>query len=235
MVDALFRCSVQRVAWCMIKIFRGAGVGTPSKPPPPYEQLLPLPIPCFKKFLERSLNDPPTPHHPTSSTFHCYPPPHPTSSTFHCYPPPHPTSSTFHCYSLPTPLQAPFTATPLPTPLQAPFTATPLPTPLQAPFTATPLPTPLQAPFTATPLPTPLQAPFTATPLPIHHPSPPLKILIIHLECNLIQINETDWAYPLGLAMSPSEPSAILKMPQLVSGANLPPKLLFCFHSLISF
>ena len=28
---------------------------------------------------------------------------------------------------------------------------------------------------------TPLQAPFTATPLPIHHPFPPLKILIIHL------------------------------------------------------
>ena len=47
---------------CMIKIFRGAGVVTPSKPPPPYEQLLPLPTPCFKMFLERSLNDPPPPH-----------------------------------------------------------------------------------------------------------------------------------------------------------------------------
>ena len=46
---------------------------TPSKPPPPYEQLLPLPTPCFKMFLERSLNDP-TPHHPTSSILHCYPP-----------------------------------------------------------------------------------------------------------------------------------------------------------------
>ena len=34
---------------------------TPSKPPPPYEQLLPLPTPCFKMFLERSLNDPPPP------------------------------------------------------------------------------------------------------------------------------------------------------------------------------
>ena len=45
---------------------------TPSKPPPPYEQLLPLPTPCFKMFLERSLNAP-HPHHPTSSIFHCYP------------------------------------------------------------------------------------------------------------------------------------------------------------------
>ena len=44
---------------------------TPSKPPSPYEQRLPLLTPCFKMFLERSLNDP---HHPTSSTFHCYPP-----------------------------------------------------------------------------------------------------------------------------------------------------------------
>ena len=55
------------------------------------------------------------------------------------------------------------------------------------------------------------------------------------LECNLIQINKTDWVYPLGLAVSPSEPSAILKMQQLVLRQNLPPKLLFCFHSLISF
>ena len=48
---------------CMIKIFWGGGVVTPSKP-------LPFTHPCFKMFLERSLNDP---HHPTSSTFHCYP------------------------------------------------------------------------------------------------------------------------------------------------------------------
>ena len=41
----------------MIKIFRGAGVVTPLKPPPPYEQLLPLPTPYFKMFWERSLND----------------------------------------------------------------------------------------------------------------------------------------------------------------------------------
>ena len=46
---------------CTIKISRGAGVVTPSKPPPPYEQHLPLPTPCFKMFLERSLNDPPPP------------------------------------------------------------------------------------------------------------------------------------------------------------------------------
>ena len=45
---------------------------TPSKPPPLYEQLLPLPTPCLKMFWK----DPsmaPHPHHPTSSTFHCYP------------------------------------------------------------------------------------------------------------------------------------------------------------------
>ena len=47
--------------------------GDSLKPgPTPYEQFLPLPTPCFKMFLERSLNDP---HHPTSSIFHCYPPP----------------------------------------------------------------------------------------------------------------------------------------------------------------
>ena len=37
---------------------------TPSKHPPAYEQLLPLPTPCFNMFLERSLDDPnhPPPH-----------------------------------------------------------------------------------------------------------------------------------------------------------------------------
>ena len=91
-------------AGCMIKISR-AGVVTHSKPPPPYEQLLPLPTPCFKMFLERSLNDPLTPHHPTSYIHHCYPP---------------------------------------------------------------------------SPSTTPLHTSITVPPLPIHHPFPPLKILIIH-------------------------------------------------------
>ena len=71
---------------CMIKIFWGAGVVTPSTPPPPYEQHLPLPNPCLKMFLERSLNDPqppnPTLNHPTSNTLHCYP-----LSIHHPFPP----------------------------------------------------------------------------------------------------------------------------------------------------
>ena len=41
----------------------GAGVVRPSKPPPPYQQLSPLPTLCFRMFLERSLNDP----HPLST------------------------------------------------------------------------------------------------------------------------------------------------------------------------
>ena len=52
------------------------------KPQSPYEQLLPLPTPCFKMFLKRSLMTP-TPHHPTSSIVHCYPP-----SPFTTPPPP---------------------------------------------------------------------------------------------------------------------------------------------------
>ena len=67
------------IAMCMIKIFwGGAGVVTPSKPPPPYEQLLPLPTPCFKMFLERSLNDPPPPHFKHLSLL----PPHPIHHPF---------------------------------------------------------------------------------------------------------------------------------------------------------
>ena len=48
----------------MIKIFRGGGGGRGGdtfKTPSPYEQVLPLPTPCFKMVLERSLNDPTTP------------------------------------------------------------------------------------------------------------------------------------------------------------------------------
>ena len=63
---------------CMIRIFRGAVVVTPSKPPPPYKQLLPLPTPCFKMFLERSLNDPPPPHFKHLSLL----PPSPSTTPF---------------------------------------------------------------------------------------------------------------------------------------------------------
>ena len=54
---------------------------TPSNSPSPYKQLLPLTHPCFKMFLERSLNDPSL--HPTSSIPHCYPLP-----IHHPFPPP---------------------------------------------------------------------------------------------------------------------------------------------------
>ena len=49
--------------WPCVRLkFSGwAGVVTPSNPSP-YKQLLPLPSPCFKMFLEGSLNDP----HPTT-------------------------------------------------------------------------------------------------------------------------------------------------------------------------
>ena len=42
---------------------------TPSKPSSPYEQLSPLPTPCFKMFLERSLNDPPPSSTPLQASF----------------------------------------------------------------------------------------------------------------------------------------------------------------------
>ena len=41
---------------------------TPSNPPPSYEQLLPLPTPCFEMFMERSLNGP-HPHLPLQAPF----------------------------------------------------------------------------------------------------------------------------------------------------------------------
>ena len=50
--------------------FSGGWGGDTFKTPSPYEQLLPLPTPCFKILLERSLNDP---QHPTSSIPHRYP------------------------------------------------------------------------------------------------------------------------------------------------------------------
>ena len=54
--------------WCMIKIFWGGRSGDTFNPP--YEQLLPLPTPFLRRFWRDPLM---TPHHPTSSIFHCYP------------------------------------------------------------------------------------------------------------------------------------------------------------------
>ena len=56
---------------CMIKIFRGAGMVTPSKPPAPYEQLSPLSTPCLRCFWKDLFMTPTLP--PTSRIFHCYP------------------------------------------------------------------------------------------------------------------------------------------------------------------
>ena len=58
----------------MIKIFRGAGVVTPSKPSPPINNFRLYPPPVLRCFWKDPLM---TPHHPTSSIFHYYPPPHP--------------------------------------------------------------------------------------------------------------------------------------------------------------
>ena len=61
----------------MIKIFQGSKGGdtfkTPSLPTNNFCLYPPSVLRCFRK-------DPlmtPTPHHPTSSILHCYPPPHP--------------------------------------------------------------------------------------------------------------------------------------------------------------
>ena len=64
----IFGCPLR----CMIKIFWGEGVVTPSNPPPLYEQLLPLPTSCFRCFCKDPLMTP-HPHQPTSSILHCYP------------------------------------------------------------------------------------------------------------------------------------------------------------------
>ena len=48
---------------CMIKIFQGDRGGDTFKPP--YEQLLPLPTPCFKMFWKDSLMTPPHFKHPS--------------------------------------------------------------------------------------------------------------------------------------------------------------------------
>ena len=54
----------------------GAGVLRPLRPSPTTKNFLTLPIPYFKVFLEKFFNAT-TPHHPTSSIFHCYPHPSP--------------------------------------------------------------------------------------------------------------------------------------------------------------
>ena len=53
---------------------RGAGMVTPSILPPPYKQLLRLPTPYFKMFLERFLNDT---HPPLQASFTVTPTPAP--------------------------------------------------------------------------------------------------------------------------------------------------------------
>ena len=58
-----------------LKFSWGARVVTPWKPPPPYKQLWPLPTPCFKMFLERSLNDPPSPTTPLQASITATPSP----------------------------------------------------------------------------------------------------------------------------------------------------------------
>ena len=60
----------------MIKIFWGARGGDTFKPPPSYEQVLLLPTSVLRCFWKDPLMTP-TPHPPTSSILHCYPPPHP--------------------------------------------------------------------------------------------------------------------------------------------------------------
>ena len=52
-----------------LKFSGGQGWWDLQNPPPPCEQLLPLPTPCFKMFWK----DPLTTPTPTSSIFHCYP------------------------------------------------------------------------------------------------------------------------------------------------------------------
>ena len=72
--DHLENASCSDLTMRMIKIFRGAEVVTPSKPPPPTNNFCLYPPPILRCFWKDPLM---TPHHPTSSTFHCYPPPHP--------------------------------------------------------------------------------------------------------------------------------------------------------------
>ena len=72
---------------CMIKIFRGCSGGDTFKTHSPYEQLLPLPTPGFKLFLERFLNDPPHPTTPLQASFTATLSPSPSPSTSPSPPP----------------------------------------------------------------------------------------------------------------------------------------------------
>ena len=60
--------SLSVVGKCMIKIFRGRGAGvvTPSKPPPSTNNFSRYPRPILRCLWK-------DPFHPTSSIFHCYP------------------------------------------------------------------------------------------------------------------------------------------------------------------
>ena len=69
-----YRALLPCTAWCMIKIFREAGVVTPSKPLPPTNNFCLYPtfvLRCFWK----ALNDPPPPHFKHLSLLHPPPPP----------------------------------------------------------------------------------------------------------------------------------------------------------------
>ena len=62
-----------RAKWCMIKIFRGGGWQgwwQLQKPPPPTNNFRFYPPTVSRCFRKDPLM---TPHHPTSSIFHCYP------------------------------------------------------------------------------------------------------------------------------------------------------------------
>ena len=62
----------------MIKIFQGGRGGDTFKTPfPPMNNFCLYPPPVLRSFWKDPLMTPHTPHHPTSSIFHCYPPPHP--------------------------------------------------------------------------------------------------------------------------------------------------------------
>ena len=70
-------CEMFEIPWCMIKIFRGGrGGDTFETPSPPTNNFCLYPLPVLRCFWKDPLMTPTT-HHPTSSTFHCYPPPHP--------------------------------------------------------------------------------------------------------------------------------------------------------------